>query len=182
MSSESRRPANTRPSWNFGKLAFTLALAVYFGRHVFHPYNRLFIYNVDFVFHEAGHLVFQPFGELLFHLGGTLMQLLLPTAALLHLAKRQQYFSASQVLYWLGENWINISIYARDARNRALPLHGGDAVTHDWSEILLITGGLHYDHVIGNTFFAIGVLCTLAALGLGIYLARFSEPPLDDAQ
>src|SRR5258705_241221 len=37
-----------------------------------------FMHRVDLVFHEAGHIVFMPFGSFMMILGGTLGQLLMP--------------------------------------------------------------------------------------------------------
>jgi hypothetical protein len=36
------------------------------------------MHNVDLVFHEAGHVVFRPFGRFMTILGGSLAQLLMP--------------------------------------------------------------------------------------------------------
>lgn len=162
------------PDWF--RLVLSLVFALYFGRCLLKPHDYLFIYNVDFVFHEAGHLFFSWGGKFLTDLGGTLMQLLLPSIAFFQLFRQGKWHSASLILFWIGENWINISIYARDARARLLPLHGGDAVTHDWSEILMAVNLLHHDIAVGNFFYGLGFLSMAAALAAGVY---FSFNPID---
>ena len=144
-------------------------------RYIFWHEKYMFIYRVDFVFHEAGHLIFGIFGKFIGDLGGTLMQLLLPTAVFFSFLKSRQFHSASLILFWIGENWINISIYAKDARARILPLHGGESVTHDWSEILLTLNLLHHDQFIGNLFYFLGIVFMIAGLGFGLYFC-FKSP------
>jgi len=97
------------------------------------------------------------------------MQLLIPSAVFLSFLKSRQFHSASLVLFWIGENWINISVYAKDARARNIPLHGGEAVTHDWSEILYTLNLLHHDQAVGNLFFLLGILFMLLGLGFALY-------------
>jgi len=156
---------------DFLKLIVTLLFGFYFFRYIFSPHDRLLIYLVDFVFHEAGHIIFGIFGKFVGDLGGSLMQLLIPVALMIYFFKERQRLSSSLVLMWIGENWINISIYARDARARKLPLHGGEAVTHDWSEILYKLNLLHHDQTVGNIFFRFGVLCMLLGFVLGLYFS-----------
>jgi len=164
-------PTSEQKKINIAKLVATLIFTIYFIRAIFSPTEYLRIYMVDFVFHEAGHLVFGIFGNFMKNIGGTLMQLLIPTVVAFHFFKQKQFHSVSMVLLWIGENWINISVYASDARARLLPLHGGESVTHDWSEILLTLGMLHYDQGIARLFYSLGVIFMLAGLGLGIYFS-----------
>jgi hypothetical protein len=56
-------------------------------------------------------------------------------------------------LLWLGQNLINISVYAADAQARRLPLLGGNKVYHDWHYLLNEIGLLQYDAEVGYFFF-----------------------------
>lgn len=61
-------------------------------------------------------------------------------------------------LLWLGQNFINISVYAADARAQQLPLLGGNKVYHDWHYLLSALGILDFDTGVGYIFFGIAVL------------------------
>ena len=117
-----------------------------------------FIDNADLIIHEAGHLFFKFFGRYIYTLGGTLMQIILPSLIFLYFF-RNHYRTGMQVsLLWLGQNFINISVYAADAQAQKLPLLGGNKVYHDWHYLLNETGLLHYDSEVGIFFFSVAVL------------------------
>jgi len=50
--------------------------AVYFGWCAFDPYQWHFIDGVNLLIHEAGHIIFMPFGEFISIAGGSLFQLI----------------------------------------------------------------------------------------------------------
>ena len=114
--------------------------------------------NADLVIHEAGHLFFKFFGQYIYTLGGTLMQILLPSIIFYYFF-RNEYRTGMQVsLLWLGQNFINISVYAADAQAKRLPLLGGNKVYHDWDYLLREIGMLNYDAEVGYIFFSIAIL------------------------
>jgi hypothetical protein len=120
--------------------------------------NYTWIDNADLVIHEAGHFFFMIFGKFIYTLGGTLMQILLPSLIVWYFW-RNSYRTGAQVgLLWLGQNFINISVYAADARAKALPLLGGNKVYHDWEYILGTLNLLQYDTEVGYMFFGITIL------------------------
>ena len=92
--------------------------------------------NIDLVIHEAGHFCFSLFGKFIYTLG----------------------------LLWLGQNFINISVYAADAQARKLPLLGGNKVYHDWHYLLSEIGILEYDCLVGYTFFVIAIMIFLVSI------------------
>lgn len=117
-----------------------------------------FMDAADLIIHEAGHFFTRPFGRFMTYFGGTLMQLALPSLLVWNFF-RNDYRTGTQVmLFWLGHNCINISVYAADARLRQLPLLGGDRSEHDWWNMLGMTGMLEFDQVIGWTFFALAIV------------------------
>ena len=114
--------------------------------------------TADLVIHEAGHFFFGFFGRFIAFAGGTLMQVLLPSLLVWHFLRHNYRFGVQVSALWLGHNLINISVYAADARARRLPLLGGDAVEHDWWNMLGMLGLLEWDQAIGNAFFIFGLL------------------------
>ena len=78
---------------------------------------------------------------------------------------RNNYRTGVQVaLLWLGQNFINISVYAADASAQKLPLLGGNKVYHDWHLILNTLDLLKFDTETGYLFFGAAVLIFIAAL------------------
>jgi hypothetical protein len=92
-----------------------------------------FLDLVNLAFHEAGHLVFAPFGRTLHLLGGTLLQLIVPAGLVGYFLSRRSPFSAAVCAWWVGENFINVSVYMGDARTLRLDLVGGGE--HDWNNL-----------------------------------------------
>lgn len=124
--------------------------------------------SADLFIHETGHLVFAPFGAPLRMAGGTLLQLLVP-GGLAAYAYWSEFRAATQLfVFWLGHNFINVSVYAADAQAQALPLvslaGSGGNVLHDWHWMLSGLGLLQWDTEIGLAFWVIGLVCFVAAL------------------
>ncbi len=89
------------------------------------PGNFGLLDALDLAIHEGGHVFFGIFGEFMGFLGGTLFQLLVPLTFLLYFLQRHDRFAAAVVLWWIGQNLWNISVYVKDARSMELPLVGG---------------------------------------------------------
>ena len=93
---------------------------------------------MNLAFHEAGHVFLSMFPRFIHFAGGTLFQLLVPAVCLVHLLRRGANLGWQLCLFWLGENLLNISIYAGDAVKQELPLVGGGE--HDWTYLLTELG------------------------------------------
>jgi hypothetical protein len=120
--------------------------------------------NIDLVIHEAGHFFFSLFGKFIYTLGGSLMQIILP-AIIAGFFLRNNYRTGVQFsLLWLGQNLINISVYAADARAQKLPLLGGNKVYHDWHYLLGELNILEHDQAAGYTFFGAAILIFTTAI------------------
>lgn len=139
------------------------------GRHLLH--------FVNLPFHEAGHILFSPFGRFMTSLGGSLMQVLVPLACLAaFLWQTRDPFAAAVSLWWLGENLLDLAPYINDARALRLTLIGGltgreaEYGFHDWEFILRELGWLRYDHFLAQISHALGGLLMLCALAWGGYL------------
>lgn len=120
--------------------------------------------NADLVIHEAGHVLFMFFGKFIHALGGTLMQILLPSLIIFYFLKNRYTIGVQAGLLWLGQNLINISVYAADARAHKLHLLGGNKVYHDWTYLLSQTGLLEMDAEAGMFFFILAILTFLLLL------------------
>jgi len=123
-----------------------------------------FIDNADLVIHEAGHLFFFIFGRFIYTAGGTLMQMILPSLIVWYFFRNHYRFGTQAAMLWLGQNLINISVYASDAQAKKLHLLGGNNVYHDWAYMLGSLGILEYDAFAGYFFFGLAIIVFLLLL------------------
>lgn len=136
------------------------------------PGTYRFLDRVDLVFHEAGHVFFGFLGEFIGILGGSLMQVLIPAIVVGYFFFHRQPYSAAVTLFWVGQSLFNVSVYARDARARALPLLGGEETIHDWNYILAKVGLIRWDQAVGNVIYALGLLALAVSILGGFYFSR----------
>jgi hypothetical protein len=128
---------------------------------------------VNLAFHEGGHIIFGLIGvRFIMVAGGTLMQLLLPGAAILHFLKRGERLSACVALFWLGQNFLGIGHYVADARAQQLDLLAGGV--HDWTYLLETTGLLIHDVGLGAAVQVLG--CFVMAVAASAGARSCSEP------
>jgi hypothetical protein len=153
-----------------GRLVVTVGLTIYGFILLRDPGAYGFLDNVDLAIHEAGHLVFGIFGEFLGFAGGTLMQLLMPTTFLVYFLRRSDGHGASIMLWWIGQNCWNISVYVKDTQVQELPLVGGGE--HDWVYLLDRLGWYARDQQVGDAFYTVGVVLYVAAIVWGFLGAR----------
>jgi hypothetical protein len=134
-----------------------------------------FLHNVNLIFHEAGHVLFMPFGRFLHILGGSLLQILIPAGLCSYFWFTHQRYASAIALWWAGQNFLDVSIYIRDAQERLLPLLGGEAVLHDWHFLLLDLRLLTQSEAIANLAYTTGILLYLIAIPWALYAAQRSE-------
>ena len=137
-----------------------------FGEHTVDP-NPLWVlvHAFDLIVHEAGHVVFRWFGATAHAAGGSLLQLMLPALFVYQGVYWSNRVGTQLALLLLGQNFVDVSIYAGDAQARALPLLGGDRVFHDWHVVLSNLGLLDATPIVA------GVLSGLAFVAWGLMLA-----------
>ena len=125
-----------------------------------------FMHNINLMFHEFGHLFFSPFGEFMTILGGSLFQVIWPwTFLFAFLLKYRDTFAASLMLWWSGQSFVDLSPYIADAYYRGLPLVGGGGEeSHDWGNLLTMTGMLESYLTIARLSFFIGSAMMVAAM------------------
>lgn len=157
------------------KAGFIAIVAIYGVVCAASPGTYRFLDRVDLVFHEAGHVIFGFFGELIGILGGSLMQVLIPAIVVVYFLAHRQNYSAAVALFWVAQSLFNVSVYVKDARTRALPLLGGEDTLHDWGYILGKLNLLLWDRALGNSIYALGLLLLGASVLGGLYFSREQE-------
>jgi hypothetical protein len=163
-----------------GKAAFMLLLAAYGIRLIFTPIvafpsTSVWLHAVNLVFHEAGHVLFMPFGRFLQVLGGSLGQLLVPAVVIGAFLRRHDTYGAAVGTWWLGESLLDLAPYINDARAGQLMLLGGVTGSevedyHDWELLLTKLSMLPYDHALARMAHTTGTLLMLSALFWGCRL------------
>ncbi len=144
------------------------SLATIYSVHYLFTYREWhFIDNVDLIFHEAGHTIFSFFGEFINIAMGSGFQILLPLSIALYFFYTCQQFSGAICLMWVGQNLLNVSVYAGDSMAMQLPLLGGDSVIHDWNYLLSTLHILSWTPEVAAVIYMLGILTT----GLGIVLS-----------
>jgi hypothetical protein len=135
--------------------------------------GRSWFHNVDLIFHEAGHVLFIPFGRYGSILGGSLFQILVPLFLMFaFLYANKDGFAASICLWWCGQSIMDLAPYIADARALRLPLLGGGTGAdspgaHDWQNLLRPLGWLQHDIRIATVFDSIGSGVILLSLAWG---------------
>lgn len=161
-------PSDRHESAFWGHVVLFAFFFIYGVRFILHGIDvdfigTAFIHYPNLAIHEFGHLIFRPFGDFVMFLGGSLFQILFPLGLLLFFSiVRQENFAAAVMLWWTGQNFIDVSPYIQDAPQRLLPLvGGGGAASHDWYNILGMSGQLGAAQFYADLWFAIGVLLIL---------------------
>lgn len=135
-----------------------------------------YMHRINLIFHEAGHVIFMPFGWFMTKLGGTLGQLLMPIVVMLtFLIKSKNNFGASVCVWWLGQSFKDCAPYIDDALDQKLVLLGGFTGadrpgSHDWTNILSEFDKIDKHREIATTFDNIGTTLIVLALIWGSFL------------
>lgn len=140
-----------------------------------YPLMDSFLHNIHLIFHEAGHIIFIPFGYFMTILGGTLGQLIMPTVVLGSFLFKHNTFGASVALWWLAHSFMDIAPYVDDAKVQQLILLGGrtgaDAPgSHDWNNILNRLDRLEYCNSYANFSFNLGIALMLISFVWAAYI------------
>lgn len=142
-----------------------------------YAFGEGFLHMINTPFHEAGHVIFRPFGQYMHSLGGTLGQLLMPLICMgTLLIKTRDPFGASVCLWWFGENFLDIAPYMADARALEQPLLGGNVGYkspygfHDWEYLLTEIDMIEYDIIFAKISYVFGSIIILLSLIWAGYL------------
>lgn len=153
------------------KTVLAALASAYFLWCAYDPSQWHLIDGVNLVIHEAGHIVFMPFGEFLMIAGGSLFQVIMPAAFAVYFFRRGQKYSAALILFWVGESALNVSVYAGDAVALNLPLLGGQDSLHDWNYLLERTNLLGHTEAVAGVIRLAATLLILAAAALAFTCA-----------
>lgn len=153
------------------RLIAALIAGAYFLWAVLHPLEWRLIDGVNLVIHEAGHIVFMPFGQFMMIAGGSLLQLIIPSIFAFYFYHRGQSYSSALVLLWVGESLLNVSVYAGDAVEMQLPLLGGKDSMHDWNYLLDELNWLSHTPEIAKALYAASALLIIGATAWAIITA-----------
>lgn len=125
-----------------------------------------FLHSINLPFHEFGHVLFSPFGRFMAVLGGSLFQVMMPLIALLSFSlQMKDNFAAAIMLWWAGQNMIDVSPYIADAKYRSIPLiRGLGEDYHDWGNLLSMLDMVDSAHTIANSVFICGAITIIFAL------------------
>ena len=130
-----------------------------------------FLHQVNRPFHEYGHIMFRPFGAWWMYFGGSLFQSVAPLLPLLYfMVWQRDNFAASLMLWWSGQNILDVSPWIADAPYRYLPTGSGKADDHDWWNLLRMSDALDMAQPLAVLCFALGTLVILASLLWGGFL------------
>ena len=158
------------------KLVVAVIASLYFFWCAYDPYQWHLIDGVNLVIHEAGHLIFSPFGEFLMIAGGSLFQVIMPSLFVGYFCYHAKYYSAALVLFWVGESILNASVYAGDSLALQLPLLGGQDSVHDWNYLLSSLNLLPATAKIAGGIRLLGtIVIALAAFGSIRFASRNAE-------
>ena len=138
-----------------------------------------FMHLILLPLHEAGHLLFIPFGRFMSVLGGSLLQVLLPLLLMASFmfgfgGSRRDNFAASLMLWWAAVSIIDVAPYIWDAFDPKMMLLGGttgaESDSHDWQNILGDLGLIKRAHLIAGIAHKLGLIAMLAAYTWGAAL------------
>ena len=140
---------NIEENKNLLKIVFFLSF--FYGTWIIFKYEFNFLDNINLIIHEAGHIIFMPFGEIIYFLGGTILQLLLPLAvAYTFYYKEKKIIETYISLLWFSESLSYMAYYMADAQKQKLPLVGGNI--HDWNFLFKKAKVLNYSYEIALFF------------------------------
>jgi len=135
-------------------------------------YNS-FLGGLNLGIHEFGHLICQPFGQLITILGGSLVQCLVPVISFFMFWRQRDYFAWTFSLVWLSTNMEGVARYIADARKLELELvspFGGDGeVIHDWNWLLNHWDILSHEQEIAHVLRVLAIIVSFIGVAWGAY-------------
>lgn len=138
------------------------------------PFLLRLVRNGIFLFlHEGGHALFWFFGDTIRSLGGSFWQIMFPLISFVIAVRQRSHVVAPFMLFWVGENMLDVSVYMRDAPLRRLQLLGGHKSGHDWWNIFRSWDMLDSAETVADVMYFSGALISVAAIIGGVALAIY---------
>jgi hypothetical protein len=188
----------SKANW-YGRGALLVAVIVYtfiFFRETNVRYGDLgghLLWLLITPWHEAGHLIFSPFGQFMHIAGGTIMQHMFPIVlGFALLVKGRNPFGAAICFWLLGYSVIYTGWYMHDAGDpQGMMLSGKSSAEddgHDFANLFGYFGRWWFDHAIGAGIFVarVGQAMMVAGLAWGAYMlwlqrSNFSDSPFAES-
>ena len=149
-------------NFNFLKKWYTSVILAPVGLYfIFTRGHYSLLDNIDLIIHESGHFFFGFFGEFIHMAGGTMMQIVFPLFIAWYFYRNGYRTGVQLFIFWLGQNLINISVYAADANKMKLKLIGG---RHDWFYLLNRLGILQSADIAGYIIFFFAILIIILSI------------------
>jgi hypothetical protein len=168
------------------KTVIAIIASIYFLWCAYDPINAVFMHLINTPIHEAGHVFFRILGEFMGIAGGSLFQIIVPLVFFGYFVWNKKPFSASIVLFWVGNNFLDVYVYANDAVVMQLPLlsgvTGSEGGFHDWNYLLTETGLLTHTPLIAKMIRFTGMIIIFAAIFSSIFYARQGEEIVSDME
>ncbi len=177
-----------------GRCALLIAVTLYTFK-IFHDTDPQYgdlggslLHGIILPWHEAGHVVFRPFGRFMTTLGGTLGQHLFPiTLGVALLVTRRDSFGASIAFCLLGFSVMDMGHYMHDAGDPQMMMVNGESSAetdgHDFINIFSAMGGWWLQHAttIGIVWGRIGEAMMLIGIAWGAYMLWLQKANLSDS-
>jgi hypothetical protein len=160
----------------YGRCAGLVLLAVWSWYLIGYDYriaeiNLSFMHDILLPIHEAGHVLFRPFGEFMTILGGSLFQVMAPLGiGVAFIWKNSDNFGGAMGFWLGGASLVDVSPYVYDALHPYMTLLGGHTGAdgpHDWIYLLSAMGQLPRAQGWGAFVHACGGLLMVGALAWG---------------
>lgn len=120
----------------------------------------------DLGFHELGHLVAIPLGQVIHFLAGSVTQVLVPAGLAGYFLLRKEFLGTGLCLAWAGTSAHNASVYIADAPYERLPLIGGH---HDWAFLLGRWDALEAAGTVAGGVRGLGLVLVLAGVAACVW-------------
>ena len=165
------------------KTVIAVIASIYFLWCAYDPSNAVFMHLINTPIHEAGHVLFRILGEFMGIAGGSLLQILVPIVFFGYFVYHKKPFSAAIVLFWVGNNFLDVYVYANDAQVMQLPLlsgvTGSEGGFHDWNYLLTATNLINSTKTVAGLIRFLGTLTIIAAGILSIYYSIYPQNETD---
>lgn len=182
-------PERVDPTMFWARVAMVLVFSVWGMMHILLDIRtgemmNAFLHRPLLVFHEAGHVLFIPFGRFLTVAGGTLGQLIMPLVlAFALLRQNRDPLGASIGVWLLGVSLLDVAPYAYDALHPQLMLLGGQTGEeggHDWIYLLGTFGLVPKAHAVGWLIHKAGALVVIGSMLWAAWLLKEQQKRLSD--
>ena len=147
------------------RIGLTTALALYAFALLVSPDATVLIDAVNRPVHEAGHILFSPFGPEAHLLGGALLQLFLPLRLGAWFTVQHNEYAASVAAWWVGQTFTTIGLRMANPSAAGRPHPVAD---QDWSILFAEWGVVGQAEQYGQLAHGFGFLIMLVATYWGM--------------